>query len=518
MKTAQNRAFTSGSLAIASTLLALAPATASAGTTGTPPREPTASTRSALSGTPSAATLSAHLEPSSDRDAAQRLFYDTLLPLTDVPVGWTGSVAGCRAGTVSPAAHAAMLNAVNLFRSMVGLPSVTTDASFDELAQQAALMMKAEDDLSHYPGPRWACHSAAGAQGAGRSNLYLGVTGADAIWGYMEDSGANNTEAGHRQWILDPLADRFGIGATDGSHALLVVAPRRPAPESPLPEWLPWPIAGASSVGLEPGGRWSLGATDPETSFDSAAITVHGPTGPMTVTRNTGAGARSLVWQVKNLPDPEEMQHDATYRVAVTGLTRRGAALPPVEYSVTLVALRTPTATRNPTLTGNARPGGRLTVDVGAWPEGTRTQVELLRNGKPIEIWGSTYMPDASDVGAEFSARVTASRGNYRDTVMTTQSVRVTAPAKALTLVRKPAITGTAKVGARLSATPGTWSPKPTRIAFAWYRGSTAIKGATKPTYTVARADRGHRLTVRAVASRPGWTTTTATSTSVRVR
>ena len=101
---------------------------------------------------------------------------------------------------------------------------------------------------------------------------------------------------------------------------------------------------------------------------------------------------------------------------------------------------------------------------------------------------------------------------------MTTQSVRVTAPAKALTLVRKPAITGTAKVGARLSATPGTWSPKPIHIAFVWYRGSTAIKGATKPTYTVARADRGHRLTVRAVASRPGWTTTTATSTSVRVR
>lgn len=491
-------------LALAAPVAATLPATAAAARTPSTPAQSTD-----------------RLTGETDREAAQRLFYDRLLPLTRVPVGWTGSVKGCRAGTISPAARAAMLDAVNLFRGMSGLQPVTTDPAYDDFAQHAALIMKAQDALSHGPTPDWACYTEAGRTGAMRSNLYLGVTGAHAIWGYMIDPGSGNTAAGHRRWILDPNGDRIGIGATDGSHALYVVPDRWRDGPTQAPEWMPWPVAGASSVAVEPGGRWSLSASDRATSFDAATVTVAGPAGPLRITRHApqnGFGPNTLVWQVDGLPEAGAMKTDTTYAVEVSGVTRNGATLPPVQYSVTLVALRAVEASRPPSLTGTPKPGGRLSVDEGSWPTGTDVTVTWLRNGKPLTIWSDDYEVAPSDVGAAISAKVTASLEHHRDAVVTTPALTIQSALKSLSLRRSPLIKGTARVGGKLTATPGTWSPTPTRIAYAWYRGITRIKGATKPTYTVIKADRGQRLTVRVTAGRAGWAAKTAASAAVRVR
>lgn len=457
----------------------------------------------------------------TNREAAQRLFYDRLLPLTRVPLGWTGSVKGCQAGTISPAARTAMLDAVNLFRGMTGLRPVTTDAAYDDFAQHAALIMKAQGALSHGPTPDWACYSQAGRTGAMRSNLYLGVTGADAIWGYMTDPGSSNVQAGHRRWILDPYGERIGIGATDGSHALFVVPDTWSDAPTQAPEWMPWPVAGASSVALEPGGRWSLSASDRATSFDAATVTVTGPNGSLRTTRHSpqnGYGPNTLVWQVDGLPDTSGLTTDTTYAVEVAGVTRDGAALPPVRYAVTLVALRVVEASRVPSLTGSAQPGGKLSVSTGSWPTGTATTVTWLRNGKPVDTWSDGYDVDSSDVGASISAKLTARLDYHRDGVVTTPALTIRSAIKTMSLRRIPLIKGTARAGAKLSATPGTWSPTPMRLAYAWYRGSTRIKGATKPTYTVTKTDRAQRLSVRVTASRAGWVAKTTTSASVRAR
>lgn len=64
-----------------------------------------------------------------------------------------------------------------------------------------------------------------------------------------------------------------------------------------------------------------------------------------------------------------------------------------------------------------------------------------------------------------------------------------------------PTITGSAIVGQTLQASPGTWNGGPTSFAYQWYRGATAIAGATGTTYVVQTADIGSALSVFVTAN-----------------
>jgi alpha-tubulin suppressor-like RCC1 family protein len=76
----------------------------------------------------------------------------------------------------------------------------------------------------------------------------------------------------------------------------------------------------------------------------------------------------------------------------------------------------------------------------------------------------------------------------------------------------RPAITGKAKVGRTLTAHAGSWSVRPAKYAYQWYRHGTKVSGATKSTYKLTKHDRGWRLSVRITATRPGFATGAATS------
>lgn len=70
-----------------------------------------------------------------------------------------------------------------------------------------------------------------------------------------------------------------------------------------------------------------------------------------------------------------------------------------------------------------------------------------------------------------------------------------------------PTIGGTAAVGQRLTASPGSWSNSPSSIAYHWRRCNAAgdacadIAGAAASSYVAVSADAGHRLRVAVVAS-----------------
>ncbi|MGB7962020.1 MAG: hypothetical protein WCF12_03540, partial [Propionicimonas sp.] len=64
----------------------------------------------------------------------------------------------------------------------------------------------------------------------------------------------------------------------------------------------------------------------------------------------------------------------------------------------------------------------------------------------------------------------------------------------------------------KLTAVPGTWGPSGVELAYQWYRGTTAIKGATATTYTVQPADAGNTLKVTVTGTKPGYTPATKTS------
>ena len=283
------------------------------------------------------------------RAAAYAAYRDVLKPALAVPIGWTGSIAGCNAGAPSPAAQSATRSAVNYYRSIAQLPAVAFDPSLSAKAQEAALMMLAERDLSHDPGPTWACYSAAGRAGAGASNLYLGLAGARAVAGYMTDPGTGNEIVGHRRWILYPPQSSMGSGSTSGSNALYVLGAQTAPATSPA--WVPWPSQGYVPRQVEPGGRWSLGASDASADFSRARVSVTsgGVALPVTIEPvANGYGSPTLVWQVD--PGYGPGRADRSYDVSVTNIVVGGA---PVShgYTVTLfdgdfdaVAPRQPTA------------------------------------------------------------------------------------------------------------------------------------------------------------------------------
>ena len=86
-----------------------------------------------------------------------------------------------------------------------------------------------------------------------------------------------------------------------------------------------------------------------------------------------------------------------------------------------------------------------------------------------------------------------------------------------------PTVSGTAAIGRRLTAAPGTWTgPAPITFAFAWRRcdtggaGCAAIARATRGTYTVAAADAAHTLRVAVTArDRAGSTVASSAPTAV---
>ncbi|MGQ0615664.1 MAG: cell wall-binding repeat-containing protein [Acidimicrobiia bacterium] len=271
--------------------------------------------------------------PQTSRAAAAAAYRDVLLPALAVPVDWTGSVAGCNPGQPSAAAQQAALTAVNYFRGLASLVPVTFDVTLSARAQQAALMMLAQDDLSHDPGPDWACYTPEGALGAASSNLSSLPGGAVAIADWVRDTGDNNTAAGHRRWILNADQQRMGNGATSASGALFVTEPGPPV--AGTPPWAPWPAADFFPVQLEPDGRWSL-TSNRGANFAGATVTVRrgGQVVPVTVYPPvTGFANNTVVWEVATGYGPGAP--DQAFDVTVDGIVLDGATVSH-SYVVTL--------------------------------------------------------------------------------------------------------------------------------------------------------------------------------------
>lgn len=89
--------------------------------------------------------------------------------------------------------------------------------------------------------------------------------------------------------------------------------------------------------------------------------------------------------------------------------------------------------------------------------------------------------------------------------------------AKKFSSTPTPKISGKAAVKSKLTAKAGTWKPGTVKLSYQWLRSSKAIKGATKSTYTVTKADAGKKITVKVTGKRSGYTTASKTSKSVTI-
>ncbi|MGZ5784688.1 MAG: CAP domain-containing protein [Ramlibacter sp.] len=265
-----------------------------------------------------------------------RLFYNSVFASSaGIASGWSGNVAGCNAGDTSADYKAAILRRINWFRALAGVPaSVQFDASFSQQAQQAALMMAANQQLSHSPPSSWLCYSSAGAQAAGKSNLTIGRSGPDAIGeSYMRDEGANNTGVGHRRWLLYPQTQFMGTGDVDGSspvNALWVqdsnIFGPRPAVRD---DFVAWPTKGYTPYALVYP-RWSFSYPGADFSSASVAMTENGAAIATRVeTPATGYGENTLAWFPGSYVDGmswAKPDADTIYQVTISNVKVAGIA------------------------------------------------------------------------------------------------------------------------------------------------------------------------------------------------
>ena len=122
----------------------------------------------------------------------------------------------------------------------------------------------------------------------------------------------------------------------------------------------------------------------------------------------------------------------------------------------------------------------------------------------------TTYKPVAADVGKTLTVTVTGTKTGYTTAAKT--SAATAAVAKGSLIAPIPTITGTAKVGLILTATPGTWGPSPVTLTYQWKANGVAITGATSTTYKPVAADVGKTLTVTVTGTKTGYTTAAKTS------
>jgi surface antigen len=166
-----------------------------------------------------------------------------------------------------------------------------------------------------------------------------------------------------------------------------------------------------------------------------------------------------------------------------------------------------------PTISGVVRYGGTLTASAGVWaPAPSSLTYQWIVGG--VDVAGATtatFKPRAQDIGKPVTVRVRAAKSGYTAASATSTPTGAVAPAPMSATVR-PAVTGTAKVGQRLTASTGTWSRTGLSFSYQWLSDGTAVGGATTATYAVRAADANRVVSVQVTAQRAGYVTTTVSS------
>ena len=189
-----------------------------------------------------------------------------------------------------------------------------------------------------------------------------------------------------------------------------------------------------------------------------------------------------------------------------------------------------PSNTAPPTITGTTTAGKVLAADPGSWSGWTPVSYSYQwqdcnsSGGSCTNISGataSTYTLASSDVGDTIVVSVAASN-SLGSSASASSSATGVVQALPPSNTSAPTITGTAKQGQVLAASPGSWSGStPISYSYQWQDCSSLggacsnIAGATASTYTLASSDVGNTIVVIVTASNsslPGGGEAAATS------
>ncbi len=236
----------------------------------------------------------------SNREAIRTAYSSLYAPTNGTPLGYVGSPATGVAGDTSTAYKSAVLTRINFFRAMGGVPSISgLDAVWNAKDQLGALMLYANQALSHSPPANWARYTADGAEALGKSNICQGMqSDAGCVSLFMDDHGSNNTAVGHRRWFLYPQTQKMGTGDIPDSFSRLwnavwvveesTVWNARPATREP---YIAWPPKGYVPYQMVYN-RWSFHY--PGASFAAATVSVSRSGSPLPVRIDSAASTTGM--------------------------------------------------------------------------------------------------------------------------------------------------------------------------------------------------------------------------------
>lgn len=163
-----------------------------------------------------------------------------------------------------------------------------------------------------------------------------------------------------------------------------------------------------------------------------------------------------------------------------------------------------------PVIIGGSSVGSVLNSDVGAYPSGVTVRYQWLRDGRAIPgAMGSSYLITGDDAGRTISLTVGITRPGYgAASAGSAGGPRVSAYNSA-----RPTVKGKLRVHKTLKVrSKGVWAAPGYTFTVRWKRNGKSIKGATKTSYKLKKADRKKRITVVVTARRAGFATVTVTS------
>ncbi len=271
----------------------------------------------------------------TDLEKAKKSYQDNYIGTKLNTIGWTGNEASCNSGDVSSDTRKKVVKRVNYYRALCGLPAtVTLNSSQNKSCQDAALIMMANNTLTHTPSSGMKCWTQAGYDAAKTGNIAIGWGSAEpdanhsinAVSGFIEDHGGGNEIVGHRAWLLHPALSAIGTGSVyDANHTYQNMQGAAAncirwgnnlnGDPNSGPEFIAYPPAAyIPSVLVFP--RWSFAIANAD--FSSAKVTVKSgsTTYPCNiiarVPQNGSNPAARLVWEPSGISITQDMDFSVT--------------------------------------------------------------------------------------------------------------------------------------------------------------------------------------------------------------
>ncbi|OQK15135.1 hypothetical protein AU255_19340 [Methyloprofundus sedimenti] len=274
----------------------------------------------------------------------QSFLYDSLPNVTD-----------CVAGILNEQAQQRLLDAFNQTRKLHQLSAITYDHDADFEVQQAALIQRANNFLSHKPGTDATCYSNAGFDGSNSSNLYLSGNDSDpanVLMSFIGDASniSNISGVGHRRTLLNPFLQFTSYGQVLGASGVKVfdfpgnsTTAAEDIPDYVAFPYLRYPYAFFSDKTSSKKTPWNLTIIEDKSStwanqhnyFASAKISVTQKSDGQSMTvadlhfDTNGSGVpNNLSWTVT------DWQYDTWYSVVISNIMYQSGETGSIQYDV----------------------------------------------------------------------------------------------------------------------------------------------------------------------------------------